>query len=685
MGNKVCQPKSGTDSYIRPGFSFKVLCLIRGYGRTSIVMLGVAITLLTGFDYAQAQSAWVYEYTADDIPCPAPDFTFRGILLCRKQAAPISSRPVDGVRYQVGDSIGDAMAIYQGIGQPWFFGSYLWGTCWNDTGLITDETYYYTLFSYDDFPLYSPGVVTSGIICRATPTPMAYYPSPSPTPGATATRSRESSDWRSVVSLSLPPDVTYIGAERHFESITVRWLNPRDLVGWELRGTDCSSVDSGILTLDTLNPGSVKCFYLKATDFLTSDSYTVEFRMKVLQSQQTDGRLRFQVIATRDAHGGSNKMRFDFSESAIAFYFAPREPYSMDTTDDFHTYRLIAYHDYSNVFKYRFYVDGHSVAESRLSNSNPDLNGIYFGDEIGGGSISQWDYIRYCYGAYPYPTPSPLLAPTPSGTPTPSVTPTVYPTPEWVVLDSGDYNGDGLSDIAIFRPDSGLWAVQGLGRIYFGREGDIPVSGDYDGDGITDVAVFRPEISLWAIKDVTRAYCGFTNDRPVPGDYDGDGTCDLAIFRRASGFWYIPGITRLYFGAPFDEPVPGDFNGDGCTDIAVFRAAPGLWAIRGLTRFYFGSLGDRPLAGTYLWYGSQSEKGSVGSQGTIFRPATGLWAIRGGTRFYFGRPLDTPIRGNFDGNSLDCVAIFRPAPGLWAIRGITRAYFGSDGDIPVAR
>ncbi|MFH1037569.1 MAG: lectin like domain-containing protein [PVC group bacterium] len=254
---------------------------------------------------------------------------------------------------------------------------------------------------------------------------------------------------------------------------------------------------------------------------------------------------------------------------------------------------------------------------------------------------------------------------------------------------SGDYDGDGKSEIAVFRPSDGLWAVRGLGRTYFGAAGDIPVSGDYDGDGVTDIAVFRPVTGLWAVKGVTRAYFGGANDRPVPGDYDGDGTCDPAVFGSSSGGnsgrWGVRGVTRVYFGAPFDEPVPSDFTGDGSVGIAVFRETTGLWAARGVTRCYFGAAGDLPVPGVYRWYGSNQKNTPFRSQAAVFRPSTGLWAVRGCTRCYFGMVLDTPVRGDFDGDSIDETAIFRPGSGLWAVRSLTRAYFGVAGDIPATR
>ena len=141
-------------------------------------------------------------------------------------------------------------------------------------------------------------------------------------------------------------------------------------------------------------------------------------------------------------------------------------------------------------------------------------NNTLYGTTIAGGEFDCGVIFSY---EFPSPTPSPA------------------PTPEYMVISSGDYNADGDSDLAVFRATDSLWAVRGLGRTYFGEEGDIPVSGDYSGDGYTDVGIYRPASGLWAVKGVTRAYLGGAGEMPVPADYDGDGTSEVAVLPLTLG------------------------------------------------------------------------------------------------------------------------------------------------------
>jgi hypothetical protein len=96
---------------------------------------------------------------------------------------------------------------------------------------------------------------------------------------------------------------------------------------------------------------------------------------------------------------------------------------------------------------------------------------------------------------------------------------------------------------------------------------DVAVPGDYDGDGKTDVAVWRPGTGVWyALSSqfpgtYTAVQWGLFNDIPVQADYDGDHKTDIAIWRPGTGIWYVlqsgsPGnYIAVQWGLQTDLPV----------------------------------------------------------------------------------------------------------------------------------
>jgi hypothetical protein len=120
----------------------------------------------------------------------------------------------------------------------------------------------------------------------------------------------------------------------------------------------------------------------------------------------------------------------------------------------------------------------------------------------------------------------------------------------------GDWDGDGKADMAVYRNaafgSQSYFFFRGTlnnpsGNITYvpwGTNGDAAVRGDFDGDGRTDAAVFRPSNSVWYIlrssdgQIVYQAW-GLPSDRRVTGDYDADGKTDLAVFRPSNNSWYI--------------------------------------------------------------------------------------------------------------------------------------------------
>ncbi len=276
------------------------------------------------------------------------------------------------------------------------------------------------------------------------------------------------------------------------------------------------------------------------------------------------------------------------------------------------------------------------------------------------------------------PTPSPLIVKTPTPTASPAVVPTPRtPTPTATRTSTPTFSPTPTSsptpvELTLFRPDSGLWAVRGKTRFYFGDPGDQPLKADCDGDGTRDFGLFRESVGLWTFREVTRFYFGGAGDIPIR-EYDQEGNFIPAVFRPSAGLWAQRGGERVYFNPGSAQPVPGDYDGDSSSDPSIYLSSSGLWILKGLSRFYYGRSDDIPL-------GIVRRDRAVPA---VFRAENGLWALRGESRIYFGRLFDLPVDFDYDGNGTGELAIYRGSSGLWAARNGFRVYFGREGDIPV--
>jgi len=194
---------------------------------------------------------------------------------------------------------------------------------------------------------------------------------------------------------------------------------------------------------------------------------------------------------------------------------------------------------------------------------------------------------------------------------------------------AGDFNGDGLADIALvggvgwatmpiaFSNGDGTYHGTNAGETsgdtgfadYAQVAGAVPVSGDFNCDGLDDIALVGGQ--GWATMPIAFSngdgtyrganggpttgdtgfpfYAQVAGARPVAGDFNGDCFADLALtggggwatmpiaFSNGDGTYRGTNEAEIFGDTGFADyaqatgalPVAGDFNADGFSDIAL--------------------------------------------------------------------------------------------------------------------
>ena len=165
---------------------------------------------------------------------------------------------------------------------------------------------------------------------------------------------------------------------------------------------------------------------------------------------------------------------------------------------------------------------------------------------------------------------------------------------------TGDFNGDGKTDLAGYSGKDGIWCVvHGNGGVFDPQQcvdvmgGRNHVVADFNGDGKSDLAGFSGKDGIWCVahgnastfdpqqcNDVLRV------EKPLVGDFNGDGKADMAGFSGKDGIWCVVHGNASTFDSQQcvdvmagRNHVVGDFNGDGKMDLAGYSGKDGIWCV----------------------------------------------------------------------------------------------------------
>ena len=264
----------------------------------------------------------------------------------------------------------------------------------------------------------------------------------------------------------------------------------------------------------------------------------------------------------------------------------------------------------------------------------------------------------------------------------------------WVLRATGDFNGDGMTDVFYYRPEifasllnpqgapawtrirlllsqgNGTWqAVDAPAPSWLTEPGVAVMVGRFDGDARDDLAFYRPQLftepgrwtqvpvllsngnGTW--REVRRTnlpdWVGQPFIRAVAGDFDGDGFTDLAftrpdarwasvpvLFSRGDGTWRWTNLSAPSWASAFgSKPIAGDFDGDNLTDIAFHNPGSSWQTVPVLF-----------ATGTGRWIPRNESATPLAHE--QFKP-------------FIGRKDAIPLTGDFDGDGSTDIAFKLPS------------------------
>ncbi len=249
----------------------------------------------------------------------------------------------------------------------------------------------------------------------------------------------------------------------------------------------------------------------------------------------------------------------------------------------------------------------------------------------------------------------------------------------------GDFNGDGLAELAVFHEGNWYIDLNGNGAwdegdllAQLGTSADQPVVGDWDGDGKVDIGIFGPQWSGDAAiivdepglpSDLNDTVTSRPKNMPPDVKINASATNVRAMKHSATGQTRLDVIDHVFqYGDEGDQAFTGDFSGDGVTKIGIYRK--GNWYIdfNGNGRWDDGDIyienskqgiGTDGVAVVGDWSGDGIDKIGLFVNGVWHLDTTGNFQFD--TTIEFGESGDMPVVGDFDGDGIAQLAVYRPS------------------------